>query len=208
MHEMLGIELLDMRRAVEGADHCPHPRRHTGNENVGEAEAGLLRIIDRSLLGGNRGLVHAGDDRAEQRFLGFEMMIERLPRQAGGFGHLLDRGAAKAVPAKHQHGRIEDARFRSHLSILTKYGKLSNRELVRRGDHENGQGEKGRCRGLGAFAVRPARRMVARGRYLRSPDDPQPSFRYLRSLKRPSRTTMSSARLEQRSPPVPQRNKI
>jgi hypothetical protein len=39
------------------------------------------------------------DDGAEQRFLGFEMMVERLPRQAGGLRRLLDRRAPEALPA-------------------------------------------------------------------------------------------------------------
>ncbi|GCC43761.1 hypothetical protein chiPu_0027761 [Chiloscyllium punctatum] len=60
------------------------------------------------------------------------MMIERLPRQAGRLGDLLDRGAAKAVPAEHQHGGIEDAGLRSHLTNLTNIGDLSNRDLVKR----------------------------------------------------------------------------
>jgi hypothetical protein len=37
------------------------------------------------------------------------MMIERLPRQAGLFRGLLDRGASKAVAAEHAQGGIENA---------------------------------------------------------------------------------------------------
>ena len=49
------------------------------------------------------------DDGAEQRFLGFEMMVERLPRQAGGLRRLLDRRAPETLPAEHQHRGIENA---------------------------------------------------------------------------------------------------
>ena len=40
---------------------------------------------------GERALMQPFDDGAEQRFLGFEMMVQRLPRQPGGLGRLLDR---------------------------------------------------------------------------------------------------------------------
>ena len=66
------------------------------------------------------------DHGAKQRLLGLEMMIERLPRQAGGLGRLLDRRTAKAVAAEHQHGGIEDAVAGLHLTILTKYEEMSN----------------------------------------------------------------------------------
>ena len=60
------------------------------------------------------------DDGAEQRFLGLEVMVERLPRQAGGLRRLLDRRAPETLPAEHQHRSIENAGTRAHLTILTK----------------------------------------------------------------------------------------
>ena len=59
------------------------------------------------------------DDGAEQRFLGFEMVVERLPRQAGGLRRLLDRRPPETVPAEHQHRGIENAGRGPHLTILT-----------------------------------------------------------------------------------------
>ncbi len=59
------------------------------------------------------------DDGAEQRFLGLEVMVERLPRQAGGLRRLLDRRAPETLPAEHQHRSIENAGTRAHLTILT-----------------------------------------------------------------------------------------
>ena len=70
------------------------------------------------------------DHGAEQRFLGFEMMVQRLPRQPGGFGRLLDRGTPETVPAEDGHGGIENAVARLHLSILTKQKEVSNNEAV------------------------------------------------------------------------------
>ncbi len=70
------------------------------------------------------------DDGAEQRFLGFEMMVERLPRQAGRLRRLLDRRAPETVPAEHQHRGIENAVARLHLTILTKWKEVSNDGIV------------------------------------------------------------------------------
>ncbi len=121
-----------MRRAVQRSDHGRHPRTHASGQDIAEIAAGRLRLGDGCVLGRDRALMQPLDYGAEQRFLGFEMMIERLPRQAGRFGNLLDRGAAKAVPAEHQHGGIENAVLRSHLTILTNMEDLSNRDLVKR----------------------------------------------------------------------------
>src|SRR6187455_3346029 len=74
------------------------------------------------------------DHGAEQRFLGFEMMVERLPRQAGGLRRLLDRRAPETLPAEHQHRGIENAGTRAHLTILTKWEEVSNNEIASR-DH-------------------------------------------------------------------------
>src|ERR1700754_4582651 len=70
--------------------------------------------------------MHALDHCAEKRFLGFEMMIERLPRQACGLRRLLDRGTAKTVPAKYRHRGIQNAVARAHLTNLTLVVKTSN----------------------------------------------------------------------------------
>ena len=91
-----------------------------GDENIGEAAAGLLRGVGRRDLGGERVLMQPFDDGAEQRFLGFEMMVERLPRQAGGLRRLLDRRAPETLPAEHQHRGIENAGARAPFDDFDK----------------------------------------------------------------------------------------
>ena len=87
--------------------------------------------LGRGDLGGERVLMQPFDDGAEQRFLGLEMMVERLPRQAGGLRGLLDRRAPETVPAEHQHRGIENAVLRAaHLTILTKRNEMSNNGLM------------------------------------------------------------------------------
>src|SRR5262249_10185553 len=66
------------------------------------------------------------------RFLGLEVMIERLPRQACGLRRLLDRGTAKAVPAEHGHRGLQNAGARAHLTNLTLRAEVSNNGLVLR----------------------------------------------------------------------------
>ena len=127
---MFGEQLLDMRRAVERRDELPEPRGHPGDQNIGKAAAGFFRGVRRRDLGGQRALMQPLDDGAEQRFLGFEMVVERLPRQPGGLGRLLDRRAPETVPAEHGHGGIENAVAWLHLSILTKQKEMSNNEAV------------------------------------------------------------------------------
>ena len=72
------------------------------------------------------------DDGAEQRFLGLEVMVERLPRQAGGLRRLLDRRAPETLPAEHQHRSIENAGTRAHLTILTNWNEMSNNGIASR----------------------------------------------------------------------------
>ena len=74
--------------------------------------------------------MHPLDHGAEQRFLGLEVMIERLPRQAGGLGRLFDRGTAETVPAKHRHRGFQDAVARAHLTNFTLLVKMSNDGFV------------------------------------------------------------------------------
>ena len=120
LHQMFGKQFLDMRRAVERGDERLQPAADLGDENVGEAAAGFLRGAGRRDVRGERASYTPLDHGAEQRFLGFEMMIERLPRQAGGLRRLLDRRTPKAVAAEHQHRGVENAVARAHLTILTK----------------------------------------------------------------------------------------
>src|SRR5215469_5759604 len=47
-------------------------------------------------------------------------MIDRLSRQAGGLGHLLDRRAAKPVAAEHAHGRVENTILGRHYGEFDK----------------------------------------------------------------------------------------
>ena len=100
--------------------NCLQPRGDLGDQDIGKAAAGLFRGAGRRDLGSQRILMHPLDHGAEQRFLGLEMVIERLPRQPGGLGRLLDRRAPETVPAEHGHGGVENAVARLHLTILTK----------------------------------------------------------------------------------------
>jgi len=58
---------------------------------------------------GEGALIQPLDDGPEQRFLGFEMVVERLSRQARGIGRLLNRRPPKAMAAEHEHRGIENA---------------------------------------------------------------------------------------------------
>ena len=109
-----------------GAINCLEPRGDLGDQDVGEAAAGLLGGVGRRDFGGQRVLMQPLDHGAEQRFLGFEMMVQRLPRQAGGLRRLFDRRTPKTLAAEHQHGGVEDAVAGLHLTILTKYDEMSN----------------------------------------------------------------------------------
>ncbi len=120
LQQMLGEQLFDMGRALERRDQLPDPRGDLGDQDVGEAAAGLFGGLARRDLGGQRVLMQPLDHGAEQFFLGFEMMVQRLPRQAGGLRRLLDRRTPKSLPAEHQHGGIEDAVAGLHLTNLTK----------------------------------------------------------------------------------------
>ena len=130
LSEMFGEQLLDMGRAVERRDELPEPRDDAGDENIGKAAAGLFRSVNSRDLGGQRALMQPFDDGAEQRFLGLEMVVERLPRQARRLGRLLDRRAPETMPAEHGHGGIENAVAGLHLSNLTKVDKMSNGGFV------------------------------------------------------------------------------
>ncbi len=120
LREMFGEQLLDMGRAVEWGDQLAEPRGDFGDEYVGKVAAGLFRGVRGCDFGSKRIRVQPFDDGAEQRFLGFEMMVERLPRQTGSLGCLLDRRAPKSLPAEHQHRGVENAVTGLHLTILTK----------------------------------------------------------------------------------------
>ena len=109
LREMFGEQLLDMGRAVERLGQLPELGGDRGDDDIGEAAAGFLRGARRGRLGGERVFIQPFDHGAEQRFLGLEMMIERLPRQAGGLGRLLDRRAAETLAAEHGHRGVEDA---------------------------------------------------------------------------------------------------
>ena len=80
LREMFGEQLLDMGRALQWRDQLGEPRGDFGNQYIGEVAAGLFRGLGGSDFGRERVLVQPFDDGAEQRFLGFEMMIQRLPR--------------------------------------------------------------------------------------------------------------------------------
>ena len=95
LDQMLGEQLLDMRRAVERCDELPEPRGNFGYQDIGETASGLVGGVCRRDFRGERVLMQLFDDGAEQRFLGFEMVVERLSGQAGRLRGLLDRRAPK-----------------------------------------------------------------------------------------------------------------
>src|SRR3954463_9011576 len=121
-----------MGRAIERSGQLPELGADRSDQDVGEAAAFLLGGAGLGNLGGEGLLMQPFDDGSEQRFLGLEMMVERLPRQAGGLCRLLDRGASEAVPAKYQHRGVENAGTGAHLTILTKLEEMSNYGIARR----------------------------------------------------------------------------
>ena len=123
---MFGKQLLDMRGAVQRSDQMCEPRGDLSHENVGETAAILLLGVRRRDLGSEGGLIKPLDDGAEQRFLGIEMMIQRLPRQPGRFRRLLDRGAPEPMPAEHVHRGVDNAVAGRHLTNLTVSNEMSN----------------------------------------------------------------------------------
>src|SRR5882724_12722642 len=129
---MFGKQFLDMGRAVERGGQLPEFRADRRDQNIGKAAALLLRGSGCRDLGGERVLMQPFDDGAEQRFLGLEVMVERLPCQAGGLRCLLDRRAPETLPAEHQHRGIENAGTRAHLTILTKWNEMSNDGIASR----------------------------------------------------------------------------
>ena len=132
LQEMFGEQFLDMGRAVERSGQLPEFRADRRDQNIGKAAALFLGSGGRRDLGGERVLMQPFDDGAEQRFLGLEMMVERLPRQAGGLRRLLDRRTPETLPAEHQHRGIENAGTWAHLTILTKLEEMSNNEIANR----------------------------------------------------------------------------
>jgi hypothetical protein len=59
-------------------------------------------------------------------------MIDRLSRQAGGLGYLLDRRAAKAVAAEHAHGRVKNAILGRHCGEFDKSGQNVKSQAINR----------------------------------------------------------------------------
>jgi len=82
LDQMFGEQLLDVGRAVERSDHLPEPPGKLGYQDVGKTSTGLLRGVCRRDFRGEGALIQPLDDGPEQRFLGFEMVVERLSRQA------------------------------------------------------------------------------------------------------------------------------
>src|SRR5947209_7579589 len=118
--QMFGKQLLDMWGAVQRCDQMGEPCGDLSHENVGETAAILLLGVRCRGLGDTCVLVKPLDDGAEQRLLGIEMMIQRLPRQPRGLGRLFDRRATESMPAEHGHRGIDNAVARGHLTNLTK----------------------------------------------------------------------------------------
>src|SRR5229473_2239621 len=130
LDQMLGEQLLDMRRAVERRDELPEPRCNLGYQDIGETASGLVGGVCRRDFRGEGVLVQLFDDGAEQRFPGFEMVVERLSGQAGRLRGLLDRRAPKTMAAEHGHRGVENAGTRPHLTIFTKEDETSNHNAV------------------------------------------------------------------------------
>ena len=121
-----------MRRTVERFGQLLQLGGDSGDDDVGEAAAGLLCSGSGSRFSGEGVFIQPFDNGAEQRFLGLEVMVERLPRQACGFGCLLDRRTAETLAAEHRHRGVEDTGAGAHLTIFTKPNEMSNDGLVTR----------------------------------------------------------------------------
>ena len=115
----VGKQLLDMRRAPEGRDRKREAPGELRGQDIGEPAAFFLVRVRRRDFGVQRVLVQPLDQRAEQRFPGFEIMIQRLPRQPGSFRRLLDRRPPKPC---RRNTSIAASRMRSRASFdeLTK----------------------------------------------------------------------------------------
>ncbi len=120
LQQVLGEQLLDMGRAIERGGQLSELGGDRRDQDVGEAAAVVFGGAGCGNFGGEGLFMQPFDHGAEQRFLDSEVMVERLPRQAGGLRRLLDRGAPETLPAEHQHRGIENAGTRAHLTILTK----------------------------------------------------------------------------------------
>ena len=118
---LLGEQLLDLGRAFDQFEEIAKARLELRGENVGEPLAGLFLLQARGSLSLECAFVNGLDDSAEQRFLGGEMMIERLPGEAGLLRDQLHRGEAITVLAEHFRCGIDDAFTGRHLTSLTSY---------------------------------------------------------------------------------------
>src|SRR5688572_12816346 len=121
-----------MGRAIERGGQLPELGADRSDQDVGEAAAFVFGGAGRGNLGGEGLLMQPFDDGAEQRFLGLEMVVERLPRQAGGLRGLLDRRAPETLPAEHQHRSVENSGAWAHLTNFTKWNEMSNDGIARR----------------------------------------------------------------------------
>src|SRR5689334_12048029 len=126
-----------MRRALELGEQNSESRGDLGDHDIRKLAACRFRRSRRLDLGREGALIEPRDGAAKQRFLGREVMIERLPRHAGLLGGLLDRGAPKSVAAKYPHGGVENAMLGIfsglHLSNLTYDAETSNHALMTAG---------------------------------------------------------------------------
>ena len=124
---LLGEQLLDLGRAFDQFEEIAKARLELRGENVGEPLAGLFLLQARGSLSLECAFVNGLDDSAEQRFLGGEMMIKRLPGEAGLLRDQLHRGEAITVLAEHFRCGIDDAFTGRHLTSLTYIAEMSNR---------------------------------------------------------------------------------
>jgi hypothetical protein len=141
LQQVLGEQLLDMGRSIERGGQLPELCGDGTDEDIGQAATGVFRGRGGGDFGGKRLFMQPFDDRTEQGFLGFEVMVERLPRQAGGLRRRLDRRTPETLPAEHQHSGIENAGTRAHLTILTKLDEVSNNEIANRDQGRDGRAE-------------------------------------------------------------------
>lgn len=134
LREMFGEQFLQMRRTFERCEQRAEPGADFGNKDIGKARAGRFRGLGCRGFRRQRLFIETLNPGPEQRLLGREVMIERLPRQPRLVRRLLDRRAAKAIAAEHAHGSVQNAVLGRlsglHLSNLTNEAELSNHGLM------------------------------------------------------------------------------
>ena len=104
---MLGQKLFRPRRGRDAIEDIAKAGIDLRRQDVGEAAAALFLLQAGGSLRRVRVRVQGLDDGAEQRFLAAEMMVERLPGQAGFLGDGFHRRPPVAELSEDGHGRVQ-----------------------------------------------------------------------------------------------------